>query len=81
MDILPREQQEIFLENALYIGFTETASDGSTMFMIDNARGLVEIFPSALPGQIAEVGVFEVKRGEQLIEAAELQEFPPVKGA
>ena len=51
------------------------------MFVIDHARGLIQDFPAALPGQIAEVGVFQIERREQFVEAAELQKLSAVKGA
>ena len=45
------------------------------MFVIDHARRLIQILPSALPRHVAQIGVFQIKRREQFVEAAELQKF------
>src|SRR6516165_5934144 len=45
------------------------------------ARRLVQHFPSPLPRQVTDVGVFQVKRRQQLVESAEFEELPPVERA
>src|ERR1700733_5635860 len=71
MDVFPREQKKVFLEDALNVGVAEYFADGAAMLMIDDARGLIHRFPAAFPGQVAEVGVFEIERREEFIESAE----------
>src|SRR5579871_4007184 len=51
------------------------------MFVIHHAARLIEYLPTALPGAVAQIGVFEVKRPQQLVEAAQLEEFAAVEGA
>ncbi len=70
VNILPGEEQEVFLQHALDIGVRKTFADGAAMFVIDDARGLVHIFPAALPGQVAEVGILHIKGREDFVEAA-----------
>ena len=81
VNVFPDEQNEIFLENRLNVRFRETAADGSTMLVIHHARRLVQNFPSAFPGEISEVRVFQVKRRQQRVEPTQLEKLPPVKCA
>ncbi len=81
VNVFPGEQQEILFENALNIRFAEAASDGSTMFVKHHARGLIQVLPASLPRHVAEVGVFQIERREQFVEAPQLQKLSPVKSA
>src|SRR6185503_9548313 len=81
VNILPGEQYEVFLEHRLNVGFRKVLADGAAMFVIDHAGRLVQNFPAAFPGEITKIGVFQVKRFEQLVKAAQLQEFLTVEGA
>ena len=81
MDILPAEQQEILLQHRLDLRFAEALADGAAMLVIHHAARLIQHLPAALPRQVAEVGVFQIEGREQFVEAAQLQEFPPVEGA
>ena len=81
MNVLPAEQEEIFLEHGVDLRGGESFPNGSAMFVIHHAARLVQHFPATLPGQVAEVGVFHIERPQKFIEAAQLQEFAPVEGA
>ena len=59
----------------------ELLADGAAMLVIHDAARLVENLPAALPGDVAEVGVFEIEGREQRVEAAELEKLAPVEGA
>ena len=72
MDVFPREQQEVLLENTLNIAVAEALADGTAMLVIDDARGLIENLPASLPRQVAQVGVFQIERLEEMIEAPQL---------
>ncbi len=80
MNVLPGEEQEVFLEHRLNIGVREPPSDGATMFVIDDAGRLVHHLPSAFPREITQVGIFHVERRQQRIESAELEKFAAVEG-
>src|SRR5581483_9325755 len=47
----------------------------------DDTLRLVQHLPAALPGEIAEVGILQVKGSEEMIEAAQLEEFTAVECA
>ena len=81
MHVFPCEEQEILLEDGLDLVFAKTLADGAAVLVIDNAARLVKDFPSALPRQVSEVGVFQVEGPEQGIETAQLEEFPAVERA
>lgn len=81
MDVFPGEQNEIFLEHRLNPRRTEMPADGAAMLVVYDALRLIQNFPAAFPGAIAEVGVFQVERFEQGIEAAEFEIFTPVERA
>jgi hypothetical protein len=49
------------------------------MLVVDHAPGLIQHLPTALPRQIAKVGVLQVERPEEFIEPPELEEFSAVK--
>ena len=51
------------------------------MLVIHDAARLVEHFPAALPGQVAEVGVFQIEGREQLVEAAQLEKLAAIERA
>src|SRR5260370_19356642 len=76
--VFPSEQEKILFENSLNVGFAEAPADGSTMFVIDHAGGLVEVHPSALPGLVAEVRVFEIERREKVVEASQLEKLAAI---
>ncbi len=59
----------------LNVARAELLPDGPAMLMKDHARRLIEYFPSALPREKTEVGVFQIKGREQLIEAAQFEEL------
>src|SRR5271166_560660 len=81
VNVLPGEENEILLEDRVDCCGGEFLADSAAVFVIDHAGRLVENFPAALPGLVAEIGVFEVKRAEELVEAAELQKFSAIEGA
>src|SRR6185437_11868468 len=49
--------------------------------VVHDAGGLVENFPAALPGEKAEVRVFQIEGREQGIEAAEFEKLAAIEGA
>ena len=49
--------------------------------MINDAGRLIERLPTALPGEIADVCVFEIKRREQFVEATEFEKLAAVERA
>src|ERR1700731_713970 len=51
------------------------------MLVVHDAARLIENFPTAFPALIAKVGVFQIKRPKQLVEAAQLEKLPAVEGA
>jgi hypothetical protein len=51
------------------------------MLMENHTARLVEHLPSPLPCQVAKVRVFEIKRREKMVEAAELQKLLSVERA
>ena len=59
----------------------ETFPDGAAMLVMHDARRLIENLPAALPRQESKIRVFEIKRREQLIEAAESKEFAAIESA
>src|SRR2546423_6183699 len=81
VNVFPDPQDVILLEHCLDPFLTEALADGAAVLMIHDALRLIENFPAALPGQITEVGILEVKRLEQRVKAAQLEEFSPVEGA
>src|SRR5271170_1141246 len=81
VNVLPGEQQEVFLEHALYVVVAELLADGAAMLMPHLACGLIQDLPTALPGQEPEVRIFEVERRKQFIKAAEFEKLAPVEGA
>ena len=74
-------RMKFFFSTAWIWSAAEMLADGAAMLVIHDALRLVEHLPAALPGHVAEVGVFQIERREQRIEAAELQKFAPVEGA
>ena len=76
-----QKSRKFFFSTVWMYVFAETLADGAAVFVIHHAARLVEHLPAALPGQVAEVGVFQVKGRQQLVEAAELEELAPVEGA
>ena len=81
VNVLPAEQQKILFQNGLDLRVAEALADGAAMLVVDHAARLVEHLPAALPGHVAEVGVFQVEGREQLVEAAEFEELVAVEGA
>src|SRR5882724_3088345 len=81
MDVLPDEQYEILFEDRLDVGGAKSFSDGAAMLVIDDAVRLVQHFPSALPREKSEVGVFQVERRKKFVESAQLQKFPAIERA
>ena len=51
------------------------------MLVMHHAGGLIEHLPAALPGQKTQVGVFQIERRQQFVEAAQLEKLPPVERA
>src|ERR1700722_19778544 len=81
MDIFPREQQEVFLEDPLNVFLAEALADGAAVFVIHNAGGLVKHLPAALPSQITQVRVFQIEGLVKMIEATQLQKLAAVESA
>src|SRR5450759_5852435 len=79
MDVLPTEEKEVLSDDAIDVSAGEPLANGAAMLMPNLAGGLVENLPAALPGQIAEIGVFEIEGPEEMIESAEFQELAAVK--
>ncbi len=59
----------------------ELLPDGAAMLVKHDAARLVEHLPAALPGHVAEVGIFQVEGRQQGIEAAQFEELVAVEGA
>src|SRR5690349_8455867 len=81
VDILPAEQDEVFLEDRLHELGRELLSDGAAMLVIHDAARLIQHLPPALPGHVAEVGVFEIEGLEDAVEAAQLEKLRAIEGA
>src|SRR5260370_41113835 len=81
VNVLPAKQDEILLEDGLNLLLCKSFSDRSAVLVIDLAVRLVEHFPAALPGHVAQIRIFEVKRSEQRIEAAQLPKFVAIERA
>ena len=81
VDVLPAEQQEVLLQHALNELRGELLPDGSAVLVEYDAPRLVQHLPSALPGHVSQVGVFQVERLQHTVEAAQLEELVPVEGA
>ncbi len=69
------------MQDGADLGVAEPFADGTPVLVPDPARWLVEHLPAALPSPVAEIGVFQVERREQLVEAAQFQELAAVEGA
>ena len=80
VDILPAKQNEVLLENGCDVSLRKLLPDRAAVLVIHNAARLVQHLPAALPSQEAEIGVFEIKRMEQGIKAAKLQELLTIEG-
>src|SRR5579862_7499484 len=81
MNILPAKQDEIFLKDRVDSRRREFLANGPAMLVINDALGLIQYFPAALPGLVTEIGVFEIKRAKQLVESAEREELSAVESA
>ena len=81
VDILPAKQQVVFLQNVLDMLFAKTLADGAAMLVVYDATRLIEHFPAALPGHIAQVTVFQVEGLQQPVEAAQFEELFAIEGA
>ena len=55
-------------------------ANGAAMFVVHEAFRLIEGLPTALPGKVPDIGVFEVKRRQDGVEGSEFQKLPPVIG-
>ncbi len=81
VNVLPREQQEVGLEHGLDPLLAKPLADGAAVFVVNHAARLVENLPTALPGHVSQVGVFQVEGRQQPVEAAQTQKFSAVEGA
>src|SRR5262249_54067749 len=81
MDILPAKQDEVLFQNGLNLSLRKSLPDRAAVFVIDDTLRLVEHFPAAFPGHIAYVGVLEIERRKQRVEAAQLEKFSAVESA
>src|SRR5687767_13195801 len=81
VNVFPAEQDEVFLQYGLDVFVAERLADGAAVLVIHHAPRLIVHLPAALPGKISEVGVFQIKRLEQRVEAAKLKELVPVESA
>src|SRR5579883_2816187 len=70
VDIFPREQQIILLQDRLNPVFAKVLADGAAVLVVDDAARLVEHLPAAFPGLVSQVGVFQVKGRQQGVETA-----------
>src|ERR1700675_3182924 len=77
--VLPAEQNEVLLKDPVDLRLRKSFADRAAVFVKYNTTRLVEHLPSALPRQIADIGVFQIKGTQQLIEAAKFQEFPAIE--
>ena len=80
VDVLPGPQEEVFSQDVAYLSVGEAPADGSTVLVIDDAARLIEHLPTALPGEEAEIGVLQVERLKQRVEAAQFEELRAVVG-
>src|SRR5580698_6468772 len=81
VDVFPREEKKILLEHPLDVGVAKFLADGAAMLVIDDAGRLIHRFPAAFPGEVAEVGVFEIEGREDFVESAELEKFTSIECA
>ncbi len=81
VDVFPGEQDVVLLQHGIDIGGAEALADGAAVFVVDDAGGLIEHLPAALPGQEADVGVFEIEGRKEFVEAAQRKELAAVEGA
>src|ERR1039457_2658305 len=81
VNILPAEENAVLPDDGLDIVIGEIPADGATVLVEYHAAGLVEDLPAALPCHVAEVGVFQVERCQQLVESAKFEELRAVEGA
>src|SRR5262249_34089227 len=81
VNVLPAEEKEVLAQDTLDEIRRELLPDGAAMLVVDDAARLIEHFPAALPGHVAEVGVFEVEGFEQAIEATQFEKLDAIEGA
>src|SRR2546423_15469521 len=81
VNVLPREQKIILFEHCLDQRFGERLADRAAVLVVNNAARLVKHFPSAFPGLVSEIGVLQVERRQERVEAAQLEEFAAVESA
>jgi len=79
--VLPAKQQIVLAQYALDELRRELLADGAAVLVKHDAARLVQHLPPALPGHVAEVGVFQVERLQQRVKAAQLQELVAVESA
>src|SRR5579864_8981632 len=81
VDIFPREQNVILAQHGIDVSRTELPADGAPVLVPDDACGLIEHLPAALPGEKTEVCIFKVKGRENLVESAELEKLAAIECA
>ena len=81
VNVFPAKEQKVLLQNRLNKIRVESLADRAPMFVMDDARGLVEDFPTTLPRKETEIGVLKIERSEKRIEATKLEEFSPIERA
>ena len=81
VNILPREESEILLQDRFDVSRAEALADSPAMFVMHHARGLIEHLPAALPRHETQIGVFQIKRGEKFVEAAEREKLFTIESA
>src|SRR4051812_13165838 len=81
MNVLPDKQREVLLQNALDEGTRKRLSNGPAMLVENDATRLIQHLPAAFPGHHPDIGVFEIKRPEKVIESANLEKLAAVKRA
>src|SRR5581483_6137136 len=61
MNIFPAEQDVVLFQNGLNLSLAESFANRAAMLVVDDAARLVQHLPSPLPGEIAQIGIFQVK--------------------
>ena len=81
MNVFPAIKNYVLINNGVDELFRKFLANGAAMFVIHNACRLIQHLPAALPGGEAQVCIFVVEGPEDLVESAQLQKLPAVKGA
>ncbi len=81
VNVLPAEENVVFLQYGLDLILREFLADGAAMLVEYHAAWLVVDLPAPLPRHETEVRVLQVEGFQQTVEAAEFEEFGAVESA